>query len=268
MKKLLTTIEEALDKKSDLPFAVYTSFMEQKLLNVPIVKPLLIVVLSGIKKLGEQGELICHTGDFIFLSDRPGINMRNIPKDNSYFALLIEFDADDFKGVKAHNNSPKSYCIGKTTTQLEQCLTQFVEYSTWAPQKLWHLRKREIIELLCHLGHKEILSMLSTPKVGHQLHDLFSNDGFQDLDIEQVCHTLAMSESTLRRKLKAESTSFQEIKTQTRLGFGLHLLQTTSQSVSIIAERCGYLSQSRFTDRFKQRFGLTPTELRKTRITD
>jgi AraC-like DNA-binding protein len=35
-----------------------------------------------------------------------------------------------------------------------------------------------------------------------------------------------------------------------------------------VAERCGYQSQSRFTDKFKQFFGVTPTELRKTRMRD
>jgi AraC-like DNA-binding protein len=75
-----------------------------------------------------------------------------------------------------------------------------------------------------------------------------------------------MSESTLRRKLKLEGTSVQEVKDQARLGLGLHLLQTTRQPISLVAEKCGYLSQSRFTDRFKKRFGLTPSELRKTKM--
>ena len=77
-----------------------------------------------------------------------------------------------------------------------------------------------------------------------------------------------MSESTLRRKLKAEGTSLQEIKDQSRLGLGLHLLQTTQDPITLIAEKCGYQSQSRFTNRFKGRFGLTPSELRKTKMED
>jgi AraC-like DNA-binding protein len=53
-----------------------------------------------------------------------------------------------------------------------------------------------------------------------------------------------------------------------KLGLGLHLLQTTLHSIVLIAEKCGYQSQSRFTDRFKGRFGLTPSELRKTKMVD
>ena len=72
----------------------------------------------------------------------------------------------------------------------------------------------------------------------------------------------------IRRKLKQEGTSIQDIKDQVKLGAGLHLLQTTLEPIGLIAQICGYHSQSRFTDRFKARFGLTPSQLRKTKMTD
>ena len=268
MVNLLSTIKNIINEKRNLPFSVYTSIKEQNLLNVPIVKPLLIIVLSGDKELGKDNELICHSGDFIFLSSSPAINMRNIPKGKEYFALLIEFDYQDFNGLQTSALNKQDYCIGKTTATLEKCLLQFVESSLWAPEQLWPLRKREIIELLCHMGYKEILSMVGNPKVGHRLHDMFCEQDFHQLTIEHICDQLAMSESTLRRKLKTEGTSVQEIKDQARLGLGLHLLQTTHYSIVLIAEKCGYQSQSRFTDRFKGRFGLTPSELRKTKMAD
>ncbi|MFT5997355.1 MAG: AraC-like DNA-binding protein [Glaciecola sp.] len=46
------------------------------------------------------------------------------------------------------------------------------------------------------------------------------------------------------------------------------MLQTPQDSLDMIAEKCGYQFQSRFTDRFKARFGLTPSELRKTKMED
>ncbi len=266
MINLLTTVKSTINEHRDLPFSVYTSIKEQKLLNVPIVKPLLIVVLSGDKELGENEKVTCHAGDFIFLSDSSTVNIRNIPKDQEYFALLIEFEHQDFDGLQLNASNRKHYCIGETTPVLEQCLQQFVESSLWAPEHLWSLRKREIIELLCHMGHKEILSMVGNSNVGNRVNDMFYEQNFHDLSIEQICDQLAMSESTLRRKLKSEGTSVQEIKDQARLGQGLHLLQTTHHSIGLIAEKCGYQSQSRFSGRFKGRFGLTPSELRKTKM--
>lgn len=268
MSNLLASVKNIIAVEHDLPFAVYSSIKEQNLLNVPIVKPLLIVVLSGSKEFGKHSEVTCHSGDFIFLSDSPAINMRNIPKDKEYFALLIEFDYQDFYGFQLSAFSKQYFTVGKTTLVLEKCLQQFVESSLWAPNKICSLRKKEIIELLCHMGHKEILSMVGNPKVAHRIHEMFCAQNFQDLSIDHICEQLGMSESTLRRKLKIEGASVQEIKDQARLGLGLHLLQTTHDPIVLIAEKCGYQSQSRFTDRFKGRFGLIPSELRKTKMED
>ncbi len=268
MADLISTIKNTFNEERELPFAVYTSIKEQKLLNVPIAKPLLIVILKGTKELGIDQGLTCYSGDFIFLSNSPSINMRNIPKDKEYYALLIEFDYQDFDGLQIKSSNKKGYLIGKTTPTLEKCLQQFVEISQWAPKQLWSLRKREIISLLSHTGHRNILSLLSNPQIKDRLHEMFVDQGFRELTIEHICKQLAMSESTLRRKLKLEGTSLQEIKDQARLGLALHLLQTTSNPMGAIAERCGYQSQSRFTERFKKCFGLTPSELRKTKMTD
>ena len=265
------TIESAEQEHIDLPFSVYSSVKEQKLLNVPIVKPLLILVLSGKKALGKQNELACQAGDFIFLSANPALDMRNIPKDNEYFALLIDFEEQDYKGLQKVSDKKHHYCVGKSTLTLERCLQQFVESSLWAPKALWSSRKREIITLLCHMGYHEVLSLIDKPTLVRQLHDLFIEKSLQcnqesPLTIGNICIDLAMSESTLRRKLKTQGTSVQQIKDQARLGLGLHLLQTSHYSIGLIAQKCGYLSQSRFSDRFKKLFGLTPSELRKTKM--
>ncbi|NRB40177.1 MAG: helix-turn-helix transcriptional regulator [Pseudomonadales bacterium] len=268
MNNLIKTIKSTVADNPQLPFSVYASIKEQNLLNVPVVKPLLIAVLDGDKELGKKGEITCTAGDFIFLSNSPAINMRNIPKGKEYFALLVEFELQDFEGLKISALNKQNYCIGEITPTLKNCLQQFVEWSVWAPKALWPIRRKEIIQLMCHMGHTEILAMVANPNIGHKLHSLISEQPSEDLPMQRLCEQLAMSESTLRRKLKIEGTTVQDIKDQVKLGLGLHLLQTTDDPIGFIAEKCGYQSQSRFTDRFKGRFGLTPSELRKTRMTD
>lgn len=268
MEDLIHTIKNTMQSNKKLPFAVYSSIKEQHISNVSMIKPLLIVVLKGTKILIGENQVKCEAGDFIFLSNHPSINLRNIPKGEEYFALLIEFDYEDVEGLEIISSNKKSNCVGNTTPMLCQCLQQFVESSLWAPESLWKYRKKELLELLCFMGHTEILSMFANVKISSQLHNIFSSEISQELTVDDICNRLAMSESTLRRKLKAEGTSIQKIKDQTRLGLGLHLLQTTQHSVALISEKCGYQSQSRFTERFKNRFGLTPSELRKTKLTD
>ena len=83
-----------------------------------------------------------------------------------------------------------------------------------------------------------------------------------------IASNLFMSASTLRRKLKTEGNNIQDIRNRARLGYGLHLLQTTQFHIGNIAEQCGYQSQSRFTEQFKLLFGMTPREIRKTKMLD
>jgi len=269
MQNLIETIKQALVEDHSLPFSVYSSVKEQRLLNVPIINPLFIAVLDGDKVLGKKGEVVCHAGDFIFLSDSPAINMRNIPKKNEYFALLIEFEQVDFVGISIENAQfGKDFSVGVISIELEKCLQQFVEWSLYSPKTMWSLRKKEILQLLCHMGHPEILAMTASHKLGQKVSVILSKQPSIDVSMPALCQQLGMSESTLRRKLNAEGSTVQAIKDQVKLGLGLHLLQTTKHSIMFIAEQCGYQSQSRFTSRFKGRFGLTPSELRKTKLTD
>ncbi|GLX77315.1 hypothetical protein tinsulaeT_06550 [Thalassotalea insulae] len=157
----------------------------------------------------------------------------------------------------------KHFCLGTVSAELSLRLQPFVEWSLYAPQTLWSLRRNKLLQLLCYLGYQDILTMAGTHKVGQTLYPLFNQSAAKELSITDICQQLAMSESSLRRKLAAEASSVQDIKDQVRLGHGLHLLQTTEHAVSYIAEQCGYQSQSRFASRFKTRFGLTPLALKK-----
>ena len=268
MSNLLAILKEVVSKGADLPFSVYSSANEQRLLNVPIAKPLLVVVMSGQKQLGKNHKILCHSGQFVFLSDSPAIDMRNIPGNKEYFALLIEFDYKDFRNIANTDVQKSDYFTGEVSHTLEQCLLQFIECTRWASEDILSLRKQEILLLLYQLGYTQIVSMMTSPKVSYQLHNLFYKKKFQDITTDYICEYLAMSESTLRRRLKLEGSSVQEIKDRARLGYGLHLLQTTNEPIGLIAENCGYHSQSRFSDRFKGLFGMSPSELRKTKLTD
>jgi len=251
-----------------LPFSVYSSVKEQRIVNVPIMKPMLICVLDGSKRLGSKGEIECPAGSFVVLSNRPGINMRNIPGDAEYLALIVEFEFDDFSCLPPASGRAPSFVQGSICRLFQETLKQFVEWSAFAPPAMWRARRQEILLLLYHLGHEQVCAVAEAPSLSHKLHGMISADLANDLHADVLASRLALSGSTLRRKLAAEGASLQEIKDRARLGFGLHLVQTTFDPIGRVAERCGYQSQSRFTDKFKQSFGVTPTELRKTRMRD
>jgi AraC-like DNA-binding protein len=73
---------------------------------------------------------------------------------------------------------------------------------------------------------------------------------------------LAVSDATLRRRLRAENTTFADQVLEARLMRALELLQSSDLPVTSIAAAVGYESPSRFAERFKERFGATPSAFR------
>lgn len=268
MMPLISLLQNAPQGNDDKPYAIYQSFQEQRLLNVPIEKPLLIIVLKGLKKLGAKEDIICPSHSFIFLANSPVIDMRNIPNDEEYLALLIEFDFEDFDHLPPTPSHTVTSITGNLDKSLEFLLAQFVQWSHCAPFKQWRFRKREILQLLFDAGYTKLGAIATAPSLSHQVHTHIKHNMSDELSNEQLSQACFMSESTLRRKLNREGTSIQGIKDRTKLGHGLHLIQTTHGPIATIAQQCGYSSQSRFTERFKQLFGITPTALRKTRKLD
>jgi AraC-like DNA-binding protein len=270
MQKLIDTIKSFnhCSEKRILPYSIYSSIKTQHILNVPIAKPLLIVVLSGTKELGKNAQSTARSGYFAFLSNKTSIDMRNIPKNQEYLALLIDFEYSDFNGLQKNLKTREDIIMGEVSPPLEKILSQFIEWSHIAPKEIWSLRKQEILHLLYLSGFDHIGSMSEASGFTHKVRDIINEDLSQDIKLTTLCLRLGVSESTLRRKLKLENTNLQKIKDQARLGLGLHLIQTTLEPIGIISGLCGYTSQSRFTDKFKQLFRITPSDLRKTRMTD
>ncbi|CAH9061788.1 HTH-type transcriptional activator RhaR [Pseudoalteromonas holothuriae] len=269
MQTLQALLEQIKSADRPQPFSVYHSYFEQKLLDVPITKPLLIIILQGSKALGHTQQMYCQQ-QFIFLANSLNIDMRNIPDNDAYHALLIEFEPSDFDVFTGYQSVTKevSYFSGQVCARFESCLTQFIQSSLWASNDIFTMRKREILWFLKELGFNDVLSIKPHTSLGHKVHELLQQSPQLHMSVSQLCRTLAMSESSLRRKLKFEGTSIQIIKDRTRMAQGLHLLQTKQYTIGHVASLCGFDSQSKFTEKFKKHFGLTPSALLRTKMKD
>lgn len=266
MNHIIEAAKKAIRNQSYLPFSVYSSHKEQMISNVPIVKPLLVFILKGTKQLGKDGVIECQSGSFVLLSNNYPIDVRNIPIQAEYFALLIDFEYEDFAELPKNLMPYKRYVQGKINPVLERALCQYIEFSSIAPAQVIRLRKREILEIIYHSGYQDICNIAQPPSLSEKVEAMIYKDLSYDWSADLLASNLFMSTSTLRRKLKSQGNTIQEIRNRARLGHGLHLLQTTQFNISNIAEQCGYQSQSRFTEQFKLLFGMTPREIRKTRI--
>lgn len=85
-----------------------------------------------------------------------------------------------------------------------------------------------------------------------------------NLTIEELCELTCMSASKLTHLFKqAEQQTPQEYLRNLRMKHACWLLTNTNEPLSKIAKDCGFLRQSSFSEAFKLRFNLTPSEYRK-----
>jgi AraC-like DNA-binding protein len=84
-------------------------------------------------------------------------------------------------------------------------------------------------------------------------------------DFDNVARQLNVSSQTLRRKLRSEQSSYQQIKDQMRRDIAIDKLVREDISISDIALRLGFVESSSFTRAFKQWTGVSPAEYRSRR---
>ncbi|MDL2233251.1 AraC family transcriptional regulator [Ruminococcaceae bacterium OttesenSCG-928-L11] len=78
-----------------------------------------------------------------------------------------------------------------------------------------------------------------------------------------LCKALGMSEKTIYRYLKTTlGVTLKELIDTARLERSQQLLTDTDKPIGLIAEQCGFLSESTFYRAFKKEMGVTPNEYR------
>ena len=92
-----------------------------------------------------------------------------------------------------------------------------------------------------------------------------SNMAEGDFDVVQLADALAVSKSTLYRKMKiATGLSPIEFIRNIRLKHGSQLLKNKSMSIAEVAYECGFSNPKYFATCFKEDFGVTPKEYQKS----
>lgn len=84
--------------------------------------------------------------------------------------------------------------------------------------------------------------------------------------VEQVAKQLFMSERTLRRRLKDEETSFQQVLDQVRYQLATEYLTNTQLPVTEVARLVGFSDATNFRRSFKRWSGTQPSALRQNQL--
>lgn len=242
----------------------------QQLHTVPILTPVLIWVRSGTKQMHTHGEPIrCPAGHCLVLPPVEARQMENIPANGLYRAEVFapprawtEHFMLRFGHLLPGNwqAAPSFACSEALGRQLEQllCCTGDSELISQRCELAW----QGILLTLAEAGLGAPLFNLQPLTLTQRVHTLLRLDLARPWQATEIAAQLGMSESTMRRRLRAEQSSFSQLLAKLRLIEAFGLVMCSSQPLQQIAYDCGFLSPSRFSQNFRHYYGMSPSELR------
>ena len=271
MVESLLSDKSAANRKSPLKNLGFVSCANTiHIKHVPFYDPCLILVLSGRKVLFEgQQPIYCEAGKIIAVPAPSSFDLRNEPdpRTKKYNAIIIPFKLDMLERLgRMHTlvHEVQRDPVGILKFDPDDTLYTSIEHylTTLDNPKLLNHRLMEILLILVSNNTALLSYDLHRNSWSQRVRAVVAADLAQVWEISEVCSRLATTESTLRRNLKREDTSFRELLYELRLSSALMQLLQTTLPVYRVAYDCGYQSVSRFSSNFRKRFGVPPTQFR------
>ncbi len=245
-----------------------------RLHRVHMLEPGICRVNHGTKRvqLGEQGVAVSG-GQWVLLPAQLPMQVENVPGAQGYQAQVLTFPQallTEFHQRHATHWHPPARPPGipqwalPANARLDAAWQRLQQSLADQEPALLQLHLLQEMWLLLALSG-QLWPLLSPPNAGisWRVQQVLMADPSTDWAQETVAARLCMSSPTLRRRLAAEGQSFREILESVRMAHALNHLQTTRRRIEDIALACGYASPSRFAERFRRRYGMSPRELRK-----
>lgn len=249
---------------------------KQSLTRMCFGAPTVMMTVVGEKIVTiEDRQYRLKSGDMFMLPEEVCFDVENIPcpRTNRYLGLAIRFDAEtmslfrDLYGRQFDDwdLTPRWHAKGsaKVIAATASWISWIRRFST--DQAQVRHRMVELMLLFADQGVAGNLILKLHHSWKHRLKQLFLLDPARPWRMKEACQRLAVSESTLRRHLREEDIGFRELLEEVRLEHGMGLVMSTDMLITQISLACGYQSQSRFGERFKLRFSMSPIELRNSR---
>lgn len=235
--------------------------------------PMLLVPLIGAKRItvAEQS-YHARPGSFIILPANTVFDIEHLPDERTdrFLGIALIFDAGTLEQFRKLYGSEIGTCnfvprwVADGTDELFSAIRDWIarNHSFPADKDLSRLRLCEFLLLLMRMGAAGNLLFQHQLRLRDRVKHFLGLDPTRNWRIGEIATHLALSESTLRRSLRHEHISFRELLEEVRLDRGIELVMATEMPIGQIAYDCGYHSQSRFSERFRMRFSLSPSELR------
>lgn len=247
----------------------------QTITRMDMSAPMLMFPIIGLKRISADRQTYgAHPGQVLLLPKGVRCDVENIPEpgQSRFLGASLAFDRQTVDlfgkvysdGLKDQDLTPRWKAAG--SDELYSIIADWITHDQNYPADLTQTRHRlvEILLILARQGLAGNLLMSHSETLSERITLHFKTDLSRDWSVKDLTKALAMSERTLRRRLQSENTGFRDLLEDTRLNQGVERVISSDMPIGQIAFECGYQSQSRFAERFRLRFSMSPTELRAT----
>ncbi len=206
-----------------------------------------IIYSSGVKRYFRPAELSGLRYDCVTF------RLNHADRQNAA-SLDLPFD----QPVELRDSFPVSSILKNMQTQsvsLGRLKEEFMELSM-----------RQIFICICSEGEDPETELPDIPRYAQlkALRDAVYDDPMGVWSVDEICADMRISSAYFHRIYRqAFGVTLRQDVIESRLIAAAELLETTDLSVSAIAERCGYFSDSYFMRQFRLHKGCTPTEYRR-----
>ncbi|MCL1058856.1 helix-turn-helix transcriptional regulator [Shewanella gelidimarina] len=241
----------------------------QRLRNVRIHSPSIIQIITGSKRLFWKDSVIdiSHLG-LLLCEASVSLSFENVPQKRRFLSRVFNFyclPSDWMIEQSKRNGDGGQTLMVEADKALQDTLNALFSFDLHSMsnemQTFW------VMGVYQQLAERGVLHHLFTSKnttLTQKLSRYLSYSPGEDHTLEAVAKRFAMSRATMIRKLKQESSQYREVLVEVRLNHSLYLMQNGHYNVAMLAQLCGYQSQGRFGQRFKGKFGQTPSDYIKT----
>lgn len=236
---------------------------ECSLTNIIPSRGCLTLILRGAKILPTTDHSPGSTlprGSLVFFNAGENISCTNsLGNSADFLAFTISFEEDTVRRALSRLPQQSPTDQANWPRRLMGGLEQFLNFLAGEPdQILAAMQQEQILYLLWNCG----FFPFSFPEpLVTQIRALVESEPAGKWAPALLAERLHLSERTLRRRLTKAGWGCSELVRLSRLHVGLSLLQTGSLRVGEVAYQCGYESASRFSERFREQFKVTPTEI-------
>ncbi|AXY02784.1 AraC family transcriptional regulator [Vibrio alfacsensis] len=241
----------------------------QKLRNVKIHSPSIIQIITGSKRLyWKESTLDLSHSKWLLCEASESLSFENLPQKGKFLSRMFSFHCLPTEAMLELSESVddgEERPILDSDKALQDTLNALFSFDqqtmSQETQTFWLMG---LYQQLAERGVLHHLFATANTSFSQKLSRYLSHSPGEDHTLELVAEHFAMSRATMIRKLKQEGTQYREVLAEVRLNHALYLMQNGYYNVTMLAQLCGYQSEGRFSQRFKGKFGLTPSDYMKT----